>query len=54
MGNSAHILNSKINMGWNGIYSEGFIFKKSKYLKKWSKRYVVINSEGLFSYKEKN
>lgn len=38
-------------MGWNGNFSEGFIYKKSKYLRNWQKRYVVINTEGLFSYK---
>lgn len=41
-------------MGWNGNFAEGFIFKKSKYLHLWQKRYVVINTEGLFSYKEVN
>lgn len=43
-GNSAQILNKQVNMGWNGNFAEGFIFKKSKYLRHWQKRYVVINT----------
>lgn len=33
------------------IYIEGLIYKKSKYLKKWDKRYTVISSCGFYSFK---
>jgi hypothetical protein len=39
------------NMKISGAFIEGVIYKRSKYWKEWGKRYVVINCEGLFSYK---
>jgi hypothetical protein len=35
----------------NGIFNQGLIYKCSKYRKKWEKRFILINNEGLFSYK---
>lgn len=35
----------------NGIFNQGVIYKCSKYRKKWEKRFILINNEGLFSYK---
>ena len=31
-------------------YIFGKIYKRSKYLKEWNQRYIVIKKEGLFSY----
>lgn len=35
----------------NGIFNQGMIYKCSKYRKKWEKRYILINNEGIFSYR---
>lgn len=32
-----------VSLGWSGTFCKGTIYKKSKYLKVWSERYVVIN-----------
>lgn len=34
-----------------GIFNKGVIYKCSKYRKKWQRRFIVINTQGLFSYK---
>jgi hypothetical protein len=38
----------------DGSIIQGEIYKRSQYKRKWEKRHVVINTEGLFSYKTKN
>jgi hypothetical protein len=38
-------------LGWNSTFCKGEIYKQSKYFKKWEKRYVVITTEGLSSYR---
>lgn len=35
----------------DNAFMHGNIYKQSQYKKKWEMRYIVINSEGLFSYK---
>ena len=46
------IKNAKLTpLHGNGIFNQGIIYKCSKYRKKWEKRYILINNEGLFSYK---
>lgn len=47
------ILDQKMANMWKGpAYIKGCIMKKSQHVKKWEERFVVINSEGLFSFKD--
>ena len=47
--NGIRIMDS--NPGLGGTFIKGFILKCSKYRHKWENRYVVINIEGLFCYR---
>jgi len=42
---------NQMTLHGKGIFNQGLIFKRSKYRRNWEKRYVLINNEGLFSYK---
>ena len=35
-------------------YCCGFLLKQSQHFKKWEERYIIINPDGLFSYKNPN
>ena len=42
------------NMGLEGALCKGLLLKRSRYLKKWQTRFIIITPEGLFSYRNPN
>ena len=43
----------KLNLPTSSRYS-GYVFKKSQYLGKWSKRWLIVRHDGLHSYNTDN
>ena len=45
--------NKTITISSDGIIKEGFLFKQSRYLKKWRNRWVVLKPDYLYTFKQK-
>jgi hypothetical protein len=53
--NRSYISDRKFsNASIKNSYMDGIIYKRSQVFKNWELRYIVINAEGLFSYKDEN
>ena len=45
--------NKAITISSDDIIKEGYLFKQSRYLKKWRNRWVVLKPDYLYTFKEK-